>query len=709
MLYNKALRPWALDDVNDTFNWDDASLVATYEPGEIATAIHYVEGNLAAVTFRTSRFELKCPFLLAADDYTNAQASTEETQCRGEDAETTPVQHTLVVASAQQPELHRGFGRSVSSPARLPVYTPQAYACPVALVVSPANAAEVVFSSTTGMACDVASSSSRMVRDCWGLATAAACLVASGKRPELFHDQVMPEGHHQQWRAWVRNHYRWVVWKLAAVTRQFGTKRLTFKNVVAHLKRRFECELERTTKSALKAICHHDASETNLLVLVVVRVCRNGMDETLVELTDGWYNVGGLLDEELASRCVRGQIRVGTKLIIQGARLIDGASAADPVDLLVKNIPPPTLRLEINGTRLARSSARLGFQESGRTMVLLLSCLSLSGGVVPAVDAIVQRIRPPDRSGRTPTLTVVWLVAPGSSGLPTVAELRLRNDAMDNACAQLQFCEGDAVRVYHMKAVPGPCGSLRLRSTHHSRYEARQSPASRCSLAACHYVPRVLFDGARLASLGRNRATIGSRVDAVGLFVMVQDDFDNYATLILYDASPNLVFFSVEQDFHTTLPSSLVGLAPGTQVAVLNAIILATHHDAAILTCDELVVFCNSNRPISDEVPISTRVSFQNDWDALERWSKTTIGQNTAPRALKQLDQRMNMSLSRPPSKLRHVVKTLKLLNLIANFPDGAAGADLGLNTNAACLDAVLEIMQTDGILYISDGRHFYM
>ena len=57
---------------------------------------------------------------------------------------------------------------------------------------------------------------------------------------------------------WIRNHYRWIVWKLASMElrwpQPFGQQCLTPRNVLQQLKYRYDREIDRCERSALKRI-----------------------------------------------------------------------------------------------------------------------------------------------------------------------------------------------------------------------------------------------------------------------------------------------------------------------------------------------------------------------------------------------------------------------------------------------------------------------
>jgi len=462
------------------------------------------------------------------------------------------------------------------------------------MIISPTNATDAIFSSKTGMMYGL-KSGARYGH--WDAATVAACLIALDKPPALLEAQPW------RWRVWIINHYRWVIWKLAAVSRQFFRNRLTFEHIVAHLKRRFECEFELSIHSALRAMCLRERSAADPVVLVISQIIgKNAEGRVLVELTDGWYCIHGLLDAQLASRSACGQVQVGTKLATQGA----GVLAKCAIDLIHQPfchnlVPPALLNLDFNGTKLARSSAKLGYHKKCR---ILATHLFNTGGALPAFDAVVQRISLYSEYPHT----VIWLLVPDKPGSPILAELQY------NFC--LQFLEGDEIRVHHCIAMSGCIGSFRLKSTNRTHCEVKQSPASRSMLAACCYTARAILNGAMLARLGQNRSSIGHRVDTIGLVVATQEN-SRCTTIVLCDKSPNIIYVTVRSDFKLHHPKDLAGVEEGAQIAILGAILIRTCDNAAVLRCDELTVACLGNNESA------AKVGFQDSWQALEKWANT--------------------------------------------------------------------------------------
>jgi len=513
--------------------------------------------------------------------------------------------------------------------------------------ISSKNAVDVVFSAT----CGLLPLSNRTVGEGWDATTAAACLAALGK-PKT--------------RAWIENHFRWVVWKLAALSRRFGVSRLTFGNVVLHLKKRHEFEVGHTSSRwGLEAICNH-TQNIRAVVLVVAQIYGgNGRGEILAELSDGWYSARGVFDIELSCRCTSGQVRTGTKLALQGVRKL--------LDVIVKG---STLQLDFNGTRLARSAAKLGLKGSSTRMVLPLSCLSAGGGLIPAFDAVVQRIRLLPQTDRLQMQVVLWLVARrGASG---------RLSCCHSVYARLR--EGDSVRFHNIIALPGYNGRLLLRPTCCSHYHILRSPAPRRLAAASQYIPRSFSNGARLAALGRDASNAGLRVDALGLVATY-----TRRTLVLCDASPNLILVTLRRDISSYIRHWAVGLEPGSQVAILHAVLFKTQNHSAALSCDELVLFCPSAQAVLKASPNGSTQGLQDEWNALGRWSRT-------PMAAIVLSE-VHVESSEGAKEITSLVA------LLADSPNGISCSDLELTGDIAGVKILLSV----GDLYYSNQKYYLL
>jgi hypothetical protein len=86
--------------------------------------------------------------------------------------------------------------------------------------------------------------------------------------------------------AWVENHYRWIVWKLAALETAYPDTHFDYcsaETVLDQLTRRYEVEYEQAKRSVLHQIFERDMSPEIPLTLFVASVT-----EDCLELSDGW-------------------------------------------------------------------------------------------------------------------------------------------------------------------------------------------------------------------------------------------------------------------------------------------------------------------------------------------------------------------------------------------------------------------------------------
>ncbi|KAM4796088.1 breast cancer type 2 susceptibility protein [Rhinophrynus dorsalis] len=204
---------------------------------------------------------------------------------------------------------------------------------------------------------------------------------------------------------WVYNHYRWIIWKLAAMELRFpetfASRCLTPERVLLQLKYRYDVEIDKSQRSAIKKIMERDDSPAKTLVLCISKILsypssnKNEQDDSkqvsaVIEVTDGWYGIKALLDPALTALLRSGRLFIGQKIIVHGAELTGSEDACTPLEA------PESLMLKIaaNSTRPARWYARLGYFQDPRPFCLRLSSLYCEGGIVGCVDVLIQRIYP---------------------------------------------------------------------------------------------------------------------------------------------------------------------------------------------------------------------------------------------------------------------------------------------------------------------------
>lgn len=78
-------------------------------------------------------------------------------------------------------------------------------------------------------------------------------------------------------KLWIKNHYKWIVWKLGSYERMFPkyfSNCLNVENIVAQLKYRYDREIDRTERSALRKIYEKDDVPQKRLILCVSNIFR---------------------------------------------------------------------------------------------------------------------------------------------------------------------------------------------------------------------------------------------------------------------------------------------------------------------------------------------------------------------------------------------------------------------------------------------------
>ena len=99
----------------------------------------------------------------------------------------------------------------------------------------------------------------------------------------------------------------------------------------------------------------------------------------MLQLTDGWTEVGARIDASLSQLVHQNKIFVGQKLRICSAGLT--------------NANPPQLDLKVNSVCVAEWDAKLGLQKSPPRGLGLGSVVP-GGGMVPCVRVLVNRVYP---------------------------------------------------------------------------------------------------------------------------------------------------------------------------------------------------------------------------------------------------------------------------------------------------------------------------
>ncbi|BDA43385.1 probable breast cancer type 2 susceptibility protein homolog at C-terminar half [Coccomyxa sp. Obi] len=206
--------------------------------------------------------------------------------------------------------------------------------------------------------------------------------------------------------AWVANHYRWVVWKLACYERQFPNhlagRMLTASVILDQLKYRYEREFGRGHRSVLKKVLEQDEPPQRPMVLCLAAILQPrppageegrqtspGPEQRQVEMTDGWYSVRATLDAGLSRMLAEQKLHVGTKVRVCGSEL----TAGSPSDVLEAS-HQCFLHLHFNGCHRVAGATPLGWT-ANRSVIVPLGAVRPGGGAVPRTCIVVQRCYPP--------------------------------------------------------------------------------------------------------------------------------------------------------------------------------------------------------------------------------------------------------------------------------------------------------------------------
>jgi len=138
-------------------------------------------------------------------------------------------------------------------------------------------------------------------------------------------------------KGWVENSFKWIVSKLASMERSFpqyfSGKALTPQNVILQMKYRYDLEIDNAKRSVLRKIIERDDVSCKRMILFVSQI-KNKMLDYYLELSDGWYSINAEIDTPLRNFIKSGKIKVGTKLVIQGAELLNNDQGCSPLEVL---------------------------------------------------------------------------------------------------------------------------------------------------------------------------------------------------------------------------------------------------------------------------------------------------------------------------------------------------------------------------------------
>lgn len=210
----------------------------------------------------------------------------------------------------------------------------------------------------------------------------AAFLASPGVDPAL-----IPTG-------WIENCWVWIIIKLTSMECQFPecfSGITTPENVFNQLMYRYHIEIDNAKRSVIRKMLEKDDIASKRMVLFVSRIFRGSVPfEAEIELCDGWYAIRTVLDFPLTQAVLRGKVTIGTKLMIQGAELINLSEGCSPLEV------PADVRLKIhaNSTRRAKWDTRLGVYKVPLNFVISSNDVLEGGGLIASLEIIILRVYP---------------------------------------------------------------------------------------------------------------------------------------------------------------------------------------------------------------------------------------------------------------------------------------------------------------------------
>jgi len=192
---------------------------------------------------------------------------------------------------------------------------------------------------------------------------------------------------------WLENAYKMILLKFIWMENSFEKiekfEVLTPENVLLQLKYRYDREIDRHQRPAIRKITERDEVPNRRIVLKVIDIIYSLNVGYELELSDGWYKMRSCVDSCLAEAISRKKIAINTKLIICNSELVNMFSSAyHPLEL------PKGIRLKIHGnsTRIASYDMKLGFCKIPYSFLIPVDCISSDGGIIGRLKIFIIHV-----------------------------------------------------------------------------------------------------------------------------------------------------------------------------------------------------------------------------------------------------------------------------------------------------------------------------
>lgn len=193
---------------------------------------------------------------------------------------------------------------------------------------------------------------------------------------------------------WFENAYKMIFTKLIWMENSFEKidkfTVLSPENMLLKLKYRYDREIDRHQRPALRKIIECDETPGRRIVLRVEHIFYSNVKGYELELSDGWYKILACVDSCIAEAIYRKKITVTTKLIISNMELLNVPAMGHDIFQL-----PHCVRLKIHGnsTRIAKWHLKLGFCKNPSPIIInSLKNLSTSGGVIGILRVVIIHV-----------------------------------------------------------------------------------------------------------------------------------------------------------------------------------------------------------------------------------------------------------------------------------------------------------------------------